>query len=291
MRYCPIEVPCNKCKGCRIAKAMEWGIRCHHEAQFHEHNCFLTLTYNDQHLPEDYSVDPRVFELFMKRLREKIAPLQIRFFGCGEYGNDQSASPFRPHYHAIIFGYAFPDRRLHGYTKRGDPLFISAELAKLWPFGFHTIGAANWKTAAYTARYTLKKIGSADVRPAYAASWDEVRNYQAAFYNRLHPKTRKLVTVRPEFLRMSRRPGLGKQWALTYKSDYFPSDQIVLNGKAYPVPTFYYNQLSDEERKFLDDERAFEAQSALRIAERDDKRRFAKMINREAATAQLKREL
>lgn len=283
----PIDVPCNQCRGCRLAKAQEWGLRCHHEAQFHERNSFITLTYDDDHLPPDFSVDPRTFELFLKRLRFSLGADKIRFFGCGEYGG----KTFRPHYHAIIFGHDFPDKRKHALTKRGHPIFTSEALQKLWPYGFSSIGAVNWRTAAYTARYTLKKIGDDQVLPAGVESWDEVRNYRASHYLRIHPVTLKGVMCRPEFLRMSRMPGIGREWALQYKSDYFPSDFIVLEGKKFPVPKFYFNLLSPEEQKFVRDERRFEASSMLRQMERCDARRFCKREVRDARISSMSRDL
>lgn len=283
----PIDVPCNKCRGCRLAKAAEWGVRCHHESQMHQANSFITLTYADQYLPHDFSVDPRTFELFMKRLRERIEPTQIRFFGCGEYGG----KTFRPHYHSIIFGYDFPDKRLHGYTKRGHPIFISEMLQKLWPFGFSSIGAVNWRTAAYTARYTLKKINDEDELPPGAKNWDEVRVHRAAYYARVHPLTLKVCNVAPEFLRMSRMPGIGKSWAQAFKSDWFPHDFIVLDNKKFPVPKFYFNQLFEDEQKFLKDHRRIEGNTPAAIAERNDQRRFVKKVCRDARLQSVTRDL
>lgn len=262
-------------------------MRCHHESQMHEHNSFITLTYNDGNLPRDFSVDPRVFELFLKRLREKIE-VPIRFFGCGEYGG----KTFRPHYHSLIFGFAFPDRRLHGYTKRGYPIYISAELQKLWPYGFSSIGNVSWRTAAYTARYTLKKIDDTQQLPAGVTSWDQVRVHHASYYTRFHPLTGEVVTVQPEFLRMSRMPGLGRSWAEQFKSDWFPADFIVLDGKKFPVPAYYFNKvLTEEEKKFVKDERRFEANSMAVQMERNDHRRFVKKVVRDARIAQLSRDL
>lgn len=283
----PIDVPCNKCRGCRLAKAAEWGVRCHHESQMHEYNSFITLTYNDEHLPSNFSVDPRTFELFMKRLRKSIEPKEIRFFGCGEYGG----KTFRPHYHSIIFGHDFPDKRLHGYTKRGHPIFTSAALQKVWTYGFSSIGAVNWRTAAYTARYTLKKINDEDKLPAGAKTWDDVRVHKAAYYDRVHPRSGQLVTVQPEFLRMSRMPGIGKAWAQQFKSDWFPHDFIVLDGKKFPVPKFYFNQLNEEEQKFITDHRRIEGNSPAAIAERNDQRRYVKKVVRDARLQSLTRDL
>lgn len=282
-----IDVPCNQCRGCRLAKAAEWGIRCHHESQMHEANSFITLTYNDGNLPADFSVDPRVYELFLKRLRKSLEPLKIRTFGCGEYGG----KTFRPHYHAIIFGHGFPDRRLHGYTPRGHPIYTSAALEKQWTFGFSSIGAVNWRTAAYTARYTMKKIDDHQKLPAGVKTWDEVRLHNLNYYQRLHPLTGEMIIAQPEFLRMSRMPGLGKSWAEQFKSDWFPHDFIVLDGRKFPVPKFYTSLLSEEEQKFVKDHRRFEGNSIAAQMERNDQRRYVKKICRDARIQSLTRDL
>ena len=72
---------------------------------------------------------------------------------CGEYGDKLG----RPHYHAIIFGVTFVDKKLWS-IRRGNNLYRSATLEKLWPYGFSSIGTVNFETAAYVARYVTKKI-------------------------------------------------------------------------------------------------------------------------------------
>lgn len=254
----------------------------------HDANSFITLTYNDKALPRDFSVQPDSFERFMKRLRRRIEPAQIRFFGCGEYGG----KTFRPHYHSIIFGYDFPDKRLHGYTKRGHPIFTSELLSKVWPHGFSSIGAVNWRTAAYTARYTLKKIDDTATLPPGLTSWDEVRSFKNSYYDRLHPLTGELVRVQPEFLRMSRMPGIGLSWAKLYKADFFPHDFIVLDNRKFPVPDFYFRKvLNEDEQKFIKDHRIFEGNSMLAKMERTDARRYARKTCRDARITALARDL
>lgn len=198
----------------------------------HSRNCFLTLTYSDEHLPSDYSIDLRTLQLFLKKLRE-FADTRIRFFGAGEYGDKEQ----RPHYHALIFNYDFNDKIL--YTiKNKNKIYTSPSLSKIWPYGFSTIGSANYQTAAYCARYTLKKIGG---------------DLAAEHYTRVHPLTGKLVTVQPEFSTQSRgrkeERGLGYSWFQKYKSDVFPSDFVIVDGKKHPVPKYYLKLLEEDERK------------------------------------------
>lgn len=225
-----IEFPCNKCIGCRVDRSREWAVRCMHEAQMHQANCFLTLTYDDKKLPADYSVSLEHYQKFLKRLRFSLGQ-EIRFFGCAEYGDLEQ----RPHYHFLIFNYRPTDLKLHT-TKNNIPLYTSQKLTLLWKYGFSTVGELTYQTAAYCARYVIKKIGG-----------DQAANH----YLRIHPVTGKLCQVKPEFSTSSRRPGLGDSWLKKYKSDFFPSDFVVVDRKKHPVPKFYIKKLQEEEQQLI----------------------------------------
>lgn len=201
-----------------------------HEAQCHEAKCFVTLTYNNEHLPDDYSVSPRHMQLWHKRLRKKIG--SFRFFLCGEYG-DQG---LRPHYHVALFGYSFPDRKLWGKSDTGYPVYRSAILETAWPFGNSEIGELTQESAGYVARYMLKKING-DRAPEH--------------YRRIHPLTGEVCQVTPEFIRMSNRPGIGAAWYEKYAGDAFPSDFVVINGQKRPVPRYYAKKLEEKEKQKL----------------------------------------
>ena len=95
-----VKLACGQCIGCRIAKREAWAIRCVCESQMHLDNCFLTLTYDEESLPQYGSLEYRHVQLFFKRLRKKIGA--FRYFVCGEYGPHGD----RPHYHALIFGHS-----------------------------------------------------------------------------------------------------------------------------------------------------------------------------------------
>lgn len=222
------EVPCGKCMGCRVDKSREWAARCVHEAQMHHNNCFLTLTFNDDKLPEDYSIRIRDMQLFMKRFRDK-TKARVSYYYVGEYGDRED----RPHYHALIFGYDFDDKKLFT-IKNKKRIYTSEKLTELWPFGFSTTAEVNYQTAAYCARYAMKKIGG---------------DMAAEHYMRVHPVTGKLHRVEPEFAKQSTRPAIGKRWFEKYKSDVFPSDFIIVDGKKHPVPKYYLKLLAEEELK------------------------------------------
>lgn len=197
----------------------------------HPENCFLTLTYAKENLPSDYSVHVWVHQLFMKRLRDRVGK-KIRFFACGEYGSEDGALPLQPHYHYLIFNYRPSDLVLHS-NKNQIPLYTSSLLSKIWPHGFSTVGNLTYETAAYCARYTLKKIGG---------------NKADGHYMRIHPITGNVCQVEPEFAKQSNRPGIGDAWYDTFKSDIYPSDFCVVNEKKHPVPKFYIKKLAEEER-------------------------------------------
>ena len=145
-----LKLPCGKCTECVSKRALEWATRARHEIATHKENCFITLTYSEENLPSHFIVKNE-FQKFMKRLR-KLTKLKLRYMVSHEYGTQK----FRPHHHAIIFGYNPKDQKFNRTTPKGEKLFTSPELEKLWKHGFHSIGTANEKTAYYIASYSLK---------------------------------------------------------------------------------------------------------------------------------------
>lgn len=226
-KYDILTVPCGQCIGCRLDHSRRWAVRMMHEAQMHDENCFITLTYNDEHLPADGSLHLDHFQKFMKRFRKVHGDLAIRFFHCGEYGDLHG----RPHYHAIIFGYDFPDKkrfRLVSNDTVGEIwYYVSDELQKLWsingePIGHCLIGEVTFESCAYVARYILKKI-TGDKADAH--------------YN---GRT-------PEYITMSRRPGIGFDFYMKYFRDIYPKDQVVDARGFKTRPPAYYDKLYERE--------------------------------------------
>ena len=142
-----VRLPCGRCMGCKLERARQWAMRCMHEASLYDKNCFLTLTYADNKLPSDRSVNRRHVQLFLKRLRRAYPKAVIRYFGCGEYGERLG----RPHYHLCVFGFDFPDKLLHTISG-GHKLYRSASLEALWGFGHCLIGDLTFESAGYVAR-------------------------------------------------------------------------------------------------------------------------------------------
>ncbi len=145
-----LRLPCGKCSECISLRAFEWGIRARHEISLHKQNCFITLSYDDEHNNGPILLK-KPFQDFMKRLR-KHAKKKLSYMVSHEYGTQT----YRPHHHAIIFGWSPPKQELVKYSKSGHPLFKSDDLSKLWTQGYHSIGEANEKTAYYIASYALK---------------------------------------------------------------------------------------------------------------------------------------
>ena len=130
-----INLACGQCVGCRLERSRQWAVRCIHEAKCWKQNCFVTLTYDDEHLPEHGNLVYRDFQLFMKKLRRRYHD-GIRFFMCGEYGEQDS----RPHFHACLFNFDFP-LKYRWKTRNGvSVLYRSDALDELWGKGFASVG-------------------------------------------------------------------------------------------------------------------------------------------------------
>lgn len=230
------EVPCGQCIGCRLAYAQEWAIRCMHEAQIHDENSFITLTYRDEDLPQHGSLDKTHFQKFLKRFRKDIAPTKIRFYHCGEYGEKLA----RPHYHALIFGYDFPDKTFWSLSQGKNRNYRSAQLERLWPFGHCIISGVTYQSAAYCARYSIKKI-----RGQALLTRDPETDLLP--YQIIDEITGEIINLQPEYATMSRMPGLGRDWYEKYKDDVFPDDFCVHNGRKVKTPQYYRNILEAED--------------------------------------------
>ncbi len=265
-------LPCGRCIGCRIDRSRQWAVRCVHEAQMHKLNCFITLTYKDSELPPGGTLRPRDLVLFLKRLRRNLHPLLIRYYACGEYGDNLG----RPHYHALLFGYDFPDKTLHT-TQRGVNLYTSKELTRIWGHGITSIGAVTFQSAAYVARYIMKKINGDEQQRHYIA----IDEHTGECFNR-----------EPEYTVMSRNPGIGTSWYEKFKGDIFPDDHVVLQGRHYKTPRFYdklyRREAGDEALANIKDERR--ALAVVRAADSTPERLGVREKVQEAKLKLLKRD-
>jgi len=206
-----VILPCGRCIGCRLEKSRQWAIRCLNEAQLHENNAFITLTYDEDHLPENNSLQLIDVQKFYKKLRKKYK--KFKYYQCGEYGERFQ----RPHYHACIFGIDIADKVLWS-VRSGVKLYRSESLEKIWGLGFVTVGEVTFESAAYVARYVLKKITGEKA----------VEHYKGRT---------------PEFQTMSRNPGIGKEWLLKYRGDVESIDAVMQRGGFKLRPPRYYDTI------------------------------------------------
>lgn len=211
-----IQVPCGQCIGCRLDRSLNFAVRMMHEVSLHEDNCFITLTYDEEHYPTDGSLVKHHFQDFMKRLRRHFEPRRIRFYHCGEYGGKFK----RPHYHAVLFGVDFADRQLFS-IENGVKCYTSALLAERWGKGFCTVGDVTFESAAYVARYCMKKVTGDDAV--------------------IHYVSEDGVMLQPEYATMSRRPGIGSEWFSEFANDVFPWDEVISSGRPLKPPRYYDN--------------------------------------------------
>lgn len=204
-----IQLACGQCLGCRLRRSQDWALRIMHEAQMWKENCFVTLTYDDAHLPVSGSLRYSDFQSFMRRLR-RAYPNKVRFFMCGEYGALKS----RAHYHACLFNVSFSDLKVIGRSGSGALFYTSPTLAKLWRFGHVSVQPLNSSTAAYCAKYIVDKVTGDDAPEHYGARV-------------------------PEFCRCSLKPGIGEAWYRKYGRDVYAHDVAVLDGRAVCAPKYY----------------------------------------------------
>lgn len=203
-----VTVACGKCYECLRERSDEWSFRIMDEASVWQDNCFITLTYNNENLPQNGSLVKADLQKFIKRLRRFVEPTKIRFFACGEYGS----KGLRPHYHIIVFNWVPPDMKFFKVDSSGVDLFRSAIVENLWPFGFSSVGIVTLTSAKYCSKYM-----------------------------------QKLNTVRegciPPFILMSNRPGIG-YWKINPAD--LADDKIYRDGKFIHLPRYYLKVLERE---------------------------------------------
>lgn len=204
--YSTFQLPCGKCLECRLEYARQWAIRCVHEAQMHEENCFITLTYDNENLKP--KLDYEDFQKFMKRLRFANANKKIGCFVTGEYGEKNK----RPHWHAILFNWQPQDAKILRTTDRGDKVFTSEHLTTLWGKGLCEFGSVSIHSAGYCARYSTKKLTHGK---------DGEHDFE--------PISKK-----------SSKYAIGKKWLEQYWTDVFNVGKIILkDGSSCTIPRYY----------------------------------------------------
>lgn len=248
-------LPCGTCLGCKARRANDWALRCMHEASLYPHNRFLTLTYDEQHIPANNWLNIRDVQLWMKRLRKSL-PTRIRYFLTGEYGSQTG----RPHYHALLFNCQFPDE------KKAGNLYTAATADELWGMGQVRIGLVTHASAAYCTKYALKS-GTG------------------------HPSAEGEPAPKP-FSTMSRGGrgkglgGIGSPWLTKYESD-LQHGYLIRDGEKTPIPRAYKKKLAPQTQDNIDyarsqeDTRPAESRARLQAAEQIHRAKLA-LYNRDS---------
>lgn len=230
-------IPCGRCIGCRLQRRKQWADRAVLELPYHDSNLFITLTYDDDHLPyaKGYANDGSILmtptlvkkdlQNFWKNLRRAFPEQKIRYLACGEYGTSVEHT-HRSHYHAIVFGLSLPDLVPFKKNELGDFLYTSKTLENIWKKGFCLVGEATHESIGYVAGYVAKKKYGKD----------------AAIYEQLG--------IVPEFLTMSRKPGLARQYYEDHKKDLFEKTKYFFptrDNVGSACPSRYFNDLFEHD--------------------------------------------
>lgn len=261
-QYATFKLPCGKCIECRLEYARQWAVRCVHEAKMHEENSFITLTYNDENLKSS-KLNYKHFQDFMKTLRERVhrntrkgepeyEKARISYFVTGEYGDKNK----RPHWHAIVFNYR-PDDCTYKYSNhRGDRIYHSESLQRLWGHGFAEVGSVTFESAGYVARYASKKL---------VHGLDGEHEYE--------PISKK-----------SSGRAIGRSWLEKYYKDAFRHGHIILpDGQKCSIPRYYEKWLKQhnyEEWLCYIDRVKLERISLLNRKTEEEEKEFAKEVDR-----------
>lgn len=266
-----MQVPCGKCLGCRLDYSKDWANRCMLEARQYpaDMNHFITLTYDDDHVPKNdqgsaYTLKKDDLRTFMKDLRSKVeydtGHIGIRFFGCGEYGSET----FRPHYHLILFNLRLDDLQPFRRSSQGYMYYRSEFIEKIWHKGNVLVADCSWQTCAYVARYVMKK-----------ASYEHQRTNAYAEFG-----------IEREFVLMSRRPGIGRKYYEDHKGEIYAYDKQFLgspDGSIEIRPPKYFDRLYTEDdpehMEAIKENRRYFAQGSVLQAESQSTKDYLEILS------------
>lgn len=192
---------CGKCISCRKKRAYELACRCVLHASLYKHNCFITLTYDENKKGYHNNFEYSDIQKFKKRLRKHCEPKKIELFNVHEYGKNG-----KKHWHLICFNHDFQDKTIHT-KKAGIPLYTSNKLLDLWPHGFNTIGDVSAASAMYTAQYVNKDFKNGNTHNAKKSH--------------------------------SKHSGIGRPYFLKHYSQILRLGYVPIEGKKLPVPRYF----------------------------------------------------
>lgn len=217
-------VPCGTCLLCREEQARQWAVRITHEAQRHEENSFVTLSYDQKHQPKDGGLRYADLVLFWKRMRKTFGP--IKYYAVGEYGDRTN----RPHYHACIFGKAFLQNRIV-IKNAPNMLWTSPDLQRCWGNGYVSVGALTFESAKYVASYVTKKLKTKQT------------------YRAIDEATGELIPLEQPRPFMSRN--LAQEWWKEWNQGVTALDRVVINGSPQKPPKAYDRWLGEQNEEEL----------------------------------------
>ena len=217
-------IPCGKCYACRLNYSAQWATRLTLEAKEYEHNYFITLTYDDEHLvqPNHITDGTNIYNNdgtwngtlvkahpsnFIRRLREyfrrKGYTGKIRYYYCGEYGGEG----LRPHYHLILLNCPLDIKDFYDFhvDKNYKMHWKSKEIERYWDKGLIDVAEVEWSSCAYVARYCMKKLTDDTDKTTYY----------------------KMGKI-PEFVRMSTHPAIGSKYYNEHKFDIYQNDELIM---------------------------------------------------------------
>lgn len=202
-------LPCGTCLGCREIQQQQLSLRVIHEAKSHGNNQFLTLTYDDDKLPD--GLQKADLQKFWKRLR-KNTNQQFKYLACGEYGE----RTHRPHYHAAVLGLAIDDLK-----KWDSENSRSQAIENIWKNGIVTVSELTQDRIRYVAGYVLKKAG-----------------YRKQIYC-----DEDGVELENPYRDMSK--ALGKKWIERYQTD-LRNGYLQHEGAKFTIPRYYKDYIKSK---------------------------------------------
>ncbi len=214
-----IYVPCGKCMTCLQKRSRQWSLRIGSEYLKYNKNCVLTLTYNDDNLPEEGLLNYKDIQLFLKRLRKKYKDTKIKFVCSCEYGKQT----YRPHYHIILMNYFPPDVDLckpYKITRKGSKLYKSKECDDLWSNGFVDVGLCDYHTSRYVAQYCMKKV----------------INKNNNIWQAKNEASRE---------RMICSQAIGLDYFKRNVETIFSGMKCIFGGKSFPIPKYFINKCKE----------------------------------------------
>lgn len=223
-------VPCGQCIACRLNYGKYWSIRMMEELKHHDKACFATLTYDDEHLNNvvEDYGSPVLVKSDLQNFWKRLRKERKVRYFCCGEYGDRFG---RPHYHAIIYGVSPDEVDL---------------VAKHWQQGHIKLGTVTPDSCSYVAKYMTKKLRG----------------------HALAEQLEKDPDYKPEFVLMSRRPGIGAELSPDMQRFLHESGFVYRKGKKSSLPRYWKEKLDIH---FQPEEVDFqEYQKHLTLSEKND---------------------